>query len=286
MPTLTTEQLAAWRARTFRLRPDLVLQDEAGAVEFVNERGFTYFWSIKNVTCPSIWAAVAGDRPVPSNHDDPGHVTWGWKDNQLDKRNWYYAKVLRGKATMISLDVVPFFYALTENYGNPEEDYLQLYRDGLLSQAGRAIFEALLAEGPLDTITLRRKSNMPSKSSKAAFDRGLAELQRDFKILPVGTANTGGWRYSFIYALTHHHYPGLPAQARPITRSAARKKLLSLYLAALGAATERDVKKLFQWKLKDVKTALAALTGSGQLHAGYRLAGAASDKYFVVDALV
>jgi hypothetical protein len=28
---------------------------------------------------------------------------------------------------MISLEIAPFFYALSENYGAPEEDYLTLY---------------------------------------------------------------------------------------------------------------------------------------------------------------
>ena len=82
----------------------------------VNERGFIYFWPIKDITMPNLWVAVAGDRKVADAHDDPGHATWGWKDSMLGKRQWYYAKVLRKKATMISLKTAPFFYALSENY--------------------------------------------------------------------------------------------------------------------------------------------------------------------------
>ena len=48
---------------------------------------------------PSLWTAVAGDRPVADAHDDPGHITWGWKDRSLDKKIWYYGKILRRKAT-------------------------------------------------------------------------------------------------------------------------------------------------------------------------------------------
>ena len=54
---------------------------------------------------PSLWVAVAGDRPVPDEHDDPGHVTWGWKDGLLGKRRWYYGRVLRKRNTFISLDI-------------------------------------------------------------------------------------------------------------------------------------------------------------------------------------
>ncbi len=38
---------------------------------------------------------------------------------------WYYAKVLRKKSTFIAHDALPYFYALSENYGAPEEDYLR-----------------------------------------------------------------------------------------------------------------------------------------------------------------
>jgi hypothetical protein len=210
---------------------------------------------------------------VADAHDDPGHVTWGWKDEMLDKRRWYYGKILRGKATMISLEVAPFFYALSENYGDPDTDYLQLYEDGLLSREAKVIYEALLREGPLDTVTMRRKIHMTGKASNSPFERGLVSLQRDFKILPVGIARVGGWRYSFIYDLVHRYYPDLPAKAQPITRREARRKLVALYFKSVGAAKVGDVRKLFQWPKRDIESTLAALVEPGELIEGCRLEG-------------
>jgi len=103
----------------------------------------------QRIDLPSLWVAVAGNRVVADKHDDPGHITWGWKDNALGKQIWYYAKILRGKATMVSLEVAPYFYALSENYGSPEEDYLLAYEEGRLTQAARQVYEALLKEGAL-----------------------------------------------------------------------------------------------------------------------------------------
>ncbi len=280
MLPLDPDRLKAYQDRTFRLLPDLRLRGKADAIEFVNERGFVYFWPIKGIILPSLWAAVAGDRPVASEHDDPGHVTWGWKDDLLDKRQWYYAKVLRGKATVIALAVVPYFYALSENYGDPEHDYLELYRDGRLSQAAKLIYEALLDAGPLDTVNLRRTIHMTSRTSDSIFERGLTELQRDFKILPVGVAATGAWRYSFIYDLVHRYYPDVPEKARPITRKAARQKLAGLYFDSVGAATAADVGRLFQWKSEEIAATLRALVEVGQVRGGYQLAGG-SEEYFV-----
>ena len=115
MPALDPARLDVYRTRTFCWYPKDRLQTVEDAVRFVNARGMVYFWPIKGVTLPNLWTAVAGNRPVADAHDDPGHVTWGWKDEMLDQRRWYYAKVLRGKSTMIALDVVPYFYALSEN---------------------------------------------------------------------------------------------------------------------------------------------------------------------------
>jgi hypothetical protein len=285
MPELSIDVLDTYRARTFRLLPELRLKTPAEALQFVNERGFVFFWPIKGLTLPSLWAAVAGWRSVAAEHDDPGHVTWGWKDDALDKRQWYYAKLLRGRATMVALDIVPYFYALTDNFGDPEHDYIQLYQDGLLSQQAKAIFEALLTDGPLDTVNLRRKIRMTSKSSNSPFERGMVELQRDMKILPVGVAQTGAWRYSFIYDVVHRYYPDLSDRARSITRMAAREKLTGLYLDAVGAATMADVRRVFQWKPEEVQRTLHAMVEAGRLHSGFAVAGS-DDKQYVATKLL
>ncbi len=285
MPQLSLDLLEAYRARTFRLLPELNLKSPADALRFVNERGFVFFWPIKGIMMPSLWTAVAGDRPVADQHDDPGHVTWGWKDDMLDKRQWYYAKLLRGKATIVDLEIVPFFYALSENFGDPEQDYLQLYKDGLLSQPAKVIYEVLLREGPLDTVNMRRKIRMTSKSSNSPFERGLVELQRDFKILPVGIARTGAWRYSFVYELVHRYYSDLPEQARRVTRKVARQKLTGLFFEAVGAATASDVHRLFQWKRQEVERTLATMVEEGHLQAGFTLKGQTGEHFVAANLL-
>ncbi len=223
-----------------------------------------YFWPIKGIDLPSLWTAVAGDRPVADEHDDPGHVTWGWKDNALPKRIWYYAKILRRKATIISLEIAPYFYALTENYGSPEEDYLLAYEEGRLTSAAKNVYEALLKEGPLDSISLRKAARMTS-AKESEWNRALEDLQMDFKILPMGVAEAGAWKYAFIYAITARHFPELPEQARKIGESEARSRLLDLYFASVGAAQARDVNKLFGWGGELTSRALTRLVESGGL---------------------
>jgi hypothetical protein len=259
MPTLSTERLAAYRAETYQLRPDLRVLTREQAIDFVNRRGFAYFWPIQGVLLPSLWAAVAGERPVPNEHDDPGHVTWGWKDELLGARRWYYAKVLRKKATFIALDVVPTFYALSENYGEPAQDYLLQYQEGRMTFEAKAVYETLLSEGPLDSISLRKQARLSSRESESRFNRALELLQADFKILPVGVAQAGAWKYAFVYDLVHRFYPDLPEQARPIRQVDARRKLVELYLQSVGAAPEKAVTALFGWSKGDAAATISAL---------------------------
>ncbi len=273
MPTLTLDALRAYRDRTYRLAPGTRITSRDEAIAYVNQRGFIYFWPIKEVTLPSLWTAVAGDRPVADAHDDPGHVTWGWKDALLPARVWYYAKVLRRKATLISLEVVPYFYALSENYGEPEQDYLVQYHEGRLTAEARAIYETLLAEGPLDTVSLRKLARMTSKASDAPFHRALETLQADFKILPVGVAEAGAWNYAFIFECVHRWYPDLPERARPIRQAQARARLAELYLRSVGAAQERDLARLFGWPAAEISAAVDTLVAARIARTGVAVPG-------------
>lgn len=264
MTQINLKKLQAHRSRTFNLPPAKRVSSPSQALTFINKRGFVYFWPIKGIDLPSLWTAVAGDRPVADKHDDPGHITWGWKDVALDKKIWYYGKILRAKATMISLEIAPYFYALSENYGSPEEDYLIAYQEGRLTQASKQVYETLLDNGALNTLDLRKMAKL-SNAKDSEFNKALEQLQRDFKILPVGVAQAGAWKYSHIYEIVTRHYPELSEQARVIRESQARAKLLEMYFTMVGAAQLRDVNKLFGWENEIVKKAVAKLLKSEKL---------------------
>jgi len=256
------KKLQAVRARTFNLPPAKRLSSPSQALTFINKRGFVYFWPIKGIDLPSLWTAVAGDRPVADKHNDPGHITWGWKDNALDKKKWYYAKILRGKATMISLETAPYFYALSENYGSPDEDYLIAYEEGRMTLAAKQVYETLLENGALNTLDLRKMSKL-SNAKDSEFNKALEYLQRDFKVLPVGVSQAGAWKYSHIYQIVTRHYPDLSEKARKISESQARMKLLELYFNMVGAAQIKDINKLFGWGNEVVKRSVGKFMESG-----------------------
>lgn len=245
--SINPQKLIAYRSTTFCIDPQRRLKDPADALRFVNERGFTFFWPVQGFTLPSLWTAHAGDVPVANEHDHPGHRTWGWKDDALNKRIWYYGKVLRRKATFISLETAPCFYALSPNYGDPEGDFQEQYKAGKLSLESKLIFETLLKEGPLNTINLRRLAHLSQRSADYLFNKNIDMLQSEMKIIPIGVAEAGAWNYSYIYDLTHRHFPNLPVEAHNISESSARKSLILRYMLSVGCATRRDLTRLFQW---------------------------------------
>lgn len=273
MASLTLQRLNDYRRETYHLDSNNLIRSKEQAIDFVNERGFVFFWPIRGITLPSLWAAAAGDRPVPNEHDDPGHVTWSWKDELLDKRVWYYAKFLRRRNTFISHDLLPYFYALSPNYGDPDEDYLFQYEQGLMTQESKLVYEALLKEGKLDTISLRKIARLSNPGSDTRFNRALDTLQIEFKVLPTGIAEAGAWRYAYYYDLTHRIYPYLIGQAGPISEFAARRQILTTYFHSVGAASRRDATKLLGWRPEDLDRALSALITNGVISEPIELEG-------------
>lgn len=265
MSSVDLAALSTLRADAFRTQPGTRLASVDEAVDFIDRCGFVFFWPAKGFDCPSLWVAAAGDRPVPDEHDDPGHVTWGWKDSLLGKRRVFYGRVIRKRNAFISLSLLPSFYALSPNYGDFTEDYMVDYEQGQLTNEARQIYEAILHQGPLDTITLRKAARLTSKGSDALFNRALDELQSSFRILPIGVAEAGAWRYAFIYEIVARHYPELTEQAHPITETQACQGLALTYLRMVGAARAAEVGRMFKWQPPLLARTLDRLEEAGQI---------------------
>ncbi len=267
MVNLTQRDITAAREARYRRRMDIRITTQEQAREFVNDVGFCFLFPIKDVDMPSLWDAIAG-RNVPTYSSHSGYEierTWGWKDESLDKKWWYYGKLVRGKATLVGLDFIPNFYALSENLGDYEHDYVEEYREGRLSAESKAIYEALLHHGALDAVRLRREARLSSEASKGRYERALAELQAGLKVLPIGIAPVGAWRYAFIYELLPRWFPDVPEKARPIGRGQARRAILAQYLRNVIAATPQQAARVLGWGLAETRQAAEALAQEGQM---------------------
>ena len=278
-------RISAYREESFRSSSNFRISTLDQAVDFVNQRGFIFFWPCKGIIFPSLWVANAGDRPVPDEHDDPGHVTWGWKDSSLGKHLWYYGRILHKRNAFISLETAPYFYALSENYGNFKEDYFLQYEQGEMALEAKQIYEAILKEGPLDTITLRKKAHLTGRQSDSPFNKALNYLIADFKLMPIGISDAGAWHYSHIYEIVARHMPDLVEKARYIQESLAHKKIIQQYFTSVGAARLEDIVKLFGWLPEKIKPTLMIMQHEHIIQGGFSLSPD-KDNWYLINELV
>jgi hypothetical protein len=278
MTRLTFAQIQKRREERYRLRKTLRLKDADDIRHFVNEVGVCLLFPVQNVEMPNVYQAVAGyAKDMTPKHDDPAiSLTWNTKDRSLDKRWWYYGKLLRNKATLVSLDLLPAFYALSENFGE-EDDYLHEYQAGTLSADAKNIYEALLKNGAMHAIELKRKSNLYGDELKSKFDKALNELQTGLKVLPVGVAEAGAWRYAFIYEIVSRWFPDVPIHARNITPSDARSRLVTNYLSNVIFATPKAISSVFGWKVKETQVVIEKLANQGLISFGRLVKGLSED---------
>jgi hypothetical protein len=162
---------------------------------------------------------------------------------------------------------VVLWYHVPENFGDTR-DYLAEYEDGKMTAEAKAVYEAILENGPLETVRLRREARMSAESAKSRFDRALVELQVGLKVIPIGVAQAGAWNYAFVYEILQRNFPDLPEQARPIGRGEARRVLVQRYLDNVVAADRAMIAKVFhvlRWMPTELNRTVAKLLEEGMI---------------------
>lgn len=264
-PVISKKKVIEYRSKTYQTTPGLQIHTESEAVNFVNDRGLVFFWPITGANMPSLWCAAAGNRPVPNNHDDPGHITWRWKDDLIGKKKWYYAKVLRRKSTIISLSLIPYFFALSPSVHDGLEEISFHYKKGNLSAEEKFIYQQLFNFGPLDSITLRKKLSASFSQNSSRFNRALEMLQRDFRIAPSGISQNGRWQYSYLYQTVFREFPGLVDRSNQITKEDAVLAILRSFFRSNGTGTMDEIKKLFGWQKETILDAISTLNNNCEI---------------------
>ncbi len=140
------------------------------------------------------------------------------------------------------------------------------------------IYETILREGPLDTIALRKLAGFTNQGSDAEFNGALDLLQTTFRILPIGVAEAGAWRYAFIYEIVARHFPDLPERAHPISEPEARQKLIATYLASVGAVPQKEIQRVFgyaplNWPATIIERDLGKMADRGEIQRGVQIEG-------------
>lgn len=253
------------RAPRYRLSPDLKLRTRAEGVQFINQAGIVLLFPGDGLPLPDLWSAINGSaRAVPKHHHDAAlGKAWDWKDTIPARKEAWYGKLIRGKPALVSFTDLPAIYALSNNYGELD-DYLEAYQDGLLSKEGKEIYEALLEHGPMPTSELRKKVGMGGGGDNAKkFERAIAELQTDLKIVKSGISDSNRWKYCYIYDLLVRWMPTLGERARTYNSRSAMKYLIGRYLETSVAAPVGLFPRLFGWDLGITERIVGELVAEG-----------------------
>src|SRR5262245_37094367 len=147
------------------------------AERFIERVGFAACMTDVRRPGPSLYVAVCGRRdavmPRHVQKDPESSLTWTLKDEILKRRNIYYAKLARGRATFIAPRLIPHFQAV---WGMRRSD-----EQKRLSRTARAVLRALRSEWEMATADLRVDSRV---DDRAAFNHALDELQAAMLVVP------------------------------------------------------------------------------------------------------
>jgi len=238
---LTISPEAITRHRRAVLRPYRV-RDRRGALRFINDLGFCFAFTGGPGGLPGLFDALA-----TRSTDRMWSWAWRWKDELATGRKAYYGKAIRRKPSYISLGMLPAFYALSGNTGEPD-DHLQAYREGRLSLLAKTLCEAISAEAPVSTWILRRRFVARGESG-ARFHRALDDLQERFLIVKAAEVEGRGG-YSFIWDAFHRWMPAVVEAAGSMASEDAAAAVMARYLRIVGAASEDDFTALFGWSTR------------------------------------
>jgi hypothetical protein len=236
--------------------------------------GFCFTLSDFGLPVASLYGAVCGRRhprwPKHTHHDPEIGLTWSLKDALPAQRLAYYGKLVRGKPTLVSLDLFPAFCRLIRD-GKASGDYIVDYRQGRMSRPAVAVLEALHEASPQGTPALRRAVHMQHPERTAEFDRAMAELQRGLWIVKVEEVYDPDFYYR--WDLLDNWLPDPIEAGLRLSREEALGALVGAYLRGAASSQDRFLAGLFSVGVAEVEAALRALAETGQVLLDQRIRG-------------
>lgn len=222
-----------------------------GAAAWVDRVGLAALFPTDDLVLPSLWEAVTGKPVVDRDFAPDVALVWGWKDELPDQKLVCAGKHLGGRASLVSLKLLPTLYALTGREGRPED-----FRDEELSPVERDVAEALLESGPVSSAELPSLAGHERKRVSSAA----ARLQRMLVVTAAGRQEQEqGWP-SVVFDILPRRYElgGVP------DADEARATLAEAILRSAGEVSAADVSAIIGGTRKQAAAALDRLAAEGR----------------------
>ena len=216
-----------------------------------------------DLVLPSLWEALTGRQDVDwAEREDGGRFVdftpdfarvWQWKDELPEQQLVCVGKHLGGRASLVSLRLLPSLYALTGRAGSAED-----FREEELSPVERDVAEAVLEGGPISTAELPELAGHERKRVSAATHR----LQRRLVLTAAGRQERErGWQAVVLDLLPRRY--GHTLHDLPSSED-ARSGLASVVLRSASELSAADLTAVIGGPRRDVTTALDRLVEEGK----------------------
>ncbi len=267
--SLSWAQVERYRDRTFHRLKSRRVRGARSALNLINEVGFCTAFS-RHDHLPCLWAAICGERrprmPRHTHSDYAIGLTWYLKDRLPDRRQVFYARLLHGKPSLVSLAYLPHFYALLGPEGRESGP-------GALSLTEQGILDWLTTHPPQPSSAIRRQGDFRGYLSKARFEKAMARLQRFFYVVKTETVYEP--KFSYYWGLFDRTFPQAARKARRISREEAAKRILEKYFQVALCARKKDLLSIFPGVDQALLLrTLDALVQERAMLAGVRIKGA------------
>jgi hypothetical protein len=176
------------------------------AAEFISQVGLAYLFGGRHASdLPNLHEHLTG-RDHLVEWEPGSELVWECRTQlPMDGGAWF-GEWLRGRATFVAIALLPSALAWSGRAEEVEEDVSQAW--DISADAGM-IYEAILSEGPIASMALRRAVGLDKADSAAAYQRALRTLQRGLFITTYGHEHEQGAWASSAYEPTVRAFPGL-----------------------------------------------------------------------------
>ena len=227
------EEIEIYRDHTWRRDPERRIEHAYAAETFVKEIGFCTVLTDSRRPGPSLYSAVCGRREthMPRNvqKDPESRLTWTIKDDLMRRGRCFYGKLLKGHATLINQELIPFFCAL---WGVPRK-----MEPAVLTTDAQKVMKVLRREWEMGSRDLREASGIEDRKR---FDKAITQLQRSMKVIPVDVLYEPSFTY--IWSLAEGRFPD--EMRKSVPKEVALTEIARAYLRGAGMTLRGELARV------------------------------------------